>query len=159
MKELGGFNTDFWPGEDTIACLQITKELGKKIIYAPDALVYHHRRKLFIPHLRQIWSYALHRGYFVKRFPETSLSLTYFIPAFFVLGLIAGLVLSIFSPPFRIFFLIAIALYFLLILLESLAKVGLKMAPAVIFGIFLTHITYGVGFVKGLFARKLKEEF
>ena len=68
MQELGGFDTKFWPGEDTKLCLDITKKLKKKIIYDPEVFVWHHRRKLFIPHLKQIINYAQHRGYFVKKY-------------------------------------------------------------------------------------------
>lgn len=98
MRELGGFNTKFWPGEDTFFCLKIVRDLKKKIIYDPQVLVYHHRRSLFKGHLKQIANYALHRGYFVKRFPETSFRLTYFLPSFFVLGLFFGRVISLLNP-------------------------------------------------------------
>ena len=158
MEELGGFDTSFWPGEDTIACLQITKNLEKKIVYAPDVLVYHHRRKLFNQHLKQVWSYAVHRGYFVKRFPETSRRLTYFMPTLFVMGLIMGSILSILNPIAQVFFLAALSFYFFLITLESLINTKLIMVPVVISGIFSTHVTYGVGFLKGLFSGRLKEE-
>jgi len=158
MEKLGGFDTNFWPGEDTTACLQITKNLGKKIIYSPDVLVYHHRRKLFIPHLKQVWSYALHRGYFVKKFPETSRRPTYFIPTFFVLALIMGLVTAIIYQPFRLFFIVAVAFYFLIMVLENLKWGSPAMVPVVTLGTFFTHIIYGIGFLKGLFSRRLEEE-
>ncbi|MCM8782429.1 MAG: glycosyltransferase, partial [Candidatus Omnitrophica bacterium] len=64
MQQAGGFATNFWPGEDTKLCLKITKKLNKKIIYDPEVVVYHHRRPLFLPHLKQVANYALHRGYF-----------------------------------------------------------------------------------------------
>ena len=81
LEKLGGFKSLFWPGEDTVLCLSITGKLKKKIVYDPEVLVYHHRRRLFIPHLRQVENYALHRGYFVKKFPETSFKLSYFLPS------------------------------------------------------------------------------
>ncbi|RKY34275.1 MAG: glycosyl transferase, partial [Candidatus Omnitrophota bacterium] len=81
FDRLGGFNNNFWPGEDTKLCLDITKKLGKKIIYDPQAFVFHHRRTLFFPHYKQVANYALHRGYFVKKFPETSLRFAYFLPS------------------------------------------------------------------------------
>lgn len=158
MEELGGFDTNFWPGEDTIACLQMTKKLGKKIIYSPDVLVYHHRRKLFMPHLKQIWSYALHRGYFVKKFPETSRRLTYFIPTLFVMGLMIGLVVAVAYAPFRLFYVALIFTYLMMVLVDSIRSGGLAMIPTVPLGIFLTHITYGIGFLKGLLSGRLREE-
>lgn len=158
VEKLGGFDTNFWPGEDTKICLQITNDLHKKIIYAPDVLVYHHRRPLFMPHLKQVWSYALHRGYFVRKFPQTSLRFSYFLPSLLVFGLIAGLVLSLSSPLVRTFYLVALALYLFLVFLSSLKGEGAKMIFVVFAGIILTHLCYGIGFLKGLFSRKLKEE-
>ncbi len=157
MQALGGFNTDFWPGEDTKLCLEITKKLGKRIVYDPEAKVFHHRRPLFIPHLKQIASYALHRGYFVKRYPQTSFRLPYFIPTLFLLGIIIGAVLSVFIMPIRMIYFSALILYVLLVLIFSVSK-ELRFIPYVFCGIMLTHITYGFYFVKGLFAKKLSED-
>ncbi|KKS42617.1 MAG: Glycosyltransferase, partial [Candidatus Kuenenbacteria bacterium GW2011_GWA2_42_15] len=39
---VGGFAENFWPGEDTALCHNLVKA-GKKILYCPDVLVYHHR--------------------------------------------------------------------------------------------------------------------
>ena len=157
MQQLGGFNTSFWPGEDTKLCLDITKKLGKKIIYAPDVLAYHHRRPLFIPHLKQIASYALHRGYFVKHYPETSFKAAYFVPSIFFLGIIAGAVLAVIFEPLRQIYAVAVLLYLLIIAVFSFNhKIGLS---ALIFpGIISTHLTYGLFFIKGLLSTKLKEE-
>jgi len=158
FKQLGGFDTNFWPGEDTILCLKITKELKKKIVYDPAVLVYHHRRPLFLPHLRQIKSYALHRGYFVKRFPATSLKFSYFIPTIFVFGLISGLFL-IFMPAAKFLYLGIIGLYLILNFFDSFVRQdSLRLRVLVFFGIMLTHLTYGVYFIKGLFSRRLSDE-
>ncbi|MCK4422488.1 MAG: glycosyltransferase, partial [Candidatus Omnitrophica bacterium] len=35
LESMGGFQTEFWPGEDTILCLKIIEDLKKKIIYEP----------------------------------------------------------------------------------------------------------------------------
>ena len=117
MRELGGFNTKFWPGEDTFLCLKIVRDLKKKIVYDPQVLVYHHRRGLFKGHLKQIANYALHRGYFVKRFPETSLKFTYFLPSFFVLGLFFGRVVSLLNPALTCFYFFLLSFYFIIVLI------------------------------------------
>lgn len=164
IEKLGGFDTKFWPGEDTKLCLEITNNLGKKIIYAPDVLVYHHRRPLFVPHLKQIWSYAVHRGYFAKKFPETSLRLTYFLPSIFVVGLVVGFLFSLISYSVRMLYVSALGIYFLAAFVSSLYEVfssddkDIKLVLAVFIGTMLTHICYGIGFLKGLFSRILREE-
>jgi len=150
FEEIGGFKTNFWPGEDTVLCLNITKKLGKKIIYAPDVVVYHHRRPLFIPHLLQVYSYALHRGYFAKKYPQTSLRPIFFIPSLFAIGLITGFILSFYSTILRNIYFSVLIFYFLLILFTTLNIKNLKMKLFVIIGIILTHIVYGFGFIRGL---------
>lgn len=157
MQALGGFNTGFWPGEDTKLCLDITKKLNKKIIYDPEVLVYHHRRPLFLPHFRQVTSYGLHRGYFVKRYPETSLKFSYFLPSFFLLGLLVGAVLSLFFIPIKMLYLSGVFVYLFLVFIFSISK-ELRLIPLVFFGIIFTHIAYGAYFLKGLFSKNLKEE-
>ena len=150
FEEIGGFRTNFWPGEDTVLCLNITKKLRKKIVYAPDVVVYHHRRPLFIPHLLQVYSYALHRGYFAKKYPQTSLRPIFFIPSLFAIGLIIGFILSFYSTILRNIYFSVLILYFLLILFTTLNIKNLKMKLFVIIGIILTHIVYGFGFIRGL---------
>jgi len=154
LQEMGGFSTFFWPGEDTKLCLEITHKLNKKIVYDPEVLVYHHRRNLFWPHLKQVWNYALHRGYFVKALPQTSRRFSYFIPSLFCLGLILGIAVSFLNPVLRIMFLSIVAVYLLLALIASLQSKCIRLIPLVFSGIILTHITYGIGFIKGLFTKE-----
>jgi cellulose synthase/poly-beta-1,6-N-acetylglucosamine synthase-like glycosyltransferase len=155
LKELCGFKTKFWPGEDTALCLEITKRLGKRIVYDPSVLIYHHRRKLFIPHLKQVCNYALHRGYFAKRFPETSLRISYFLPTLFVFWLLFGWLAGFIHPVYCKIYFVSISAYFLMALLTGLkSKYALYAFP----GLVLTHLCYGIWFVKGLFSRRLREE-
>jgi cellulose synthase/poly-beta-1,6-N-acetylglucosamine synthase-like glycosyltransferase len=159
LDRIGGFNTEFWPGEDTVICLKIVKDLKMRIAYHPDVFVFHHRRKFFSGHIRQVRSYALHRGYFVKRFPETSFRLSYFIPSFFDIYLLS------FAIPLLFFKLPVLALWAgpLLLYLILLAADGIKTGKPgfglmTMLGIFTTHVWYGVYFILGLLSGKLKEE-
>ena len=155
FQQVGGFDTHFWPGEDTKLCLEVTKKLKKRIIYDPEVLVYHHRRKLFKPHLKQVWNYAIHRGYFAKKLPQTSRRIFYFLPSVFLLGIILGTIASFLNPILRLVFLSALALYLLLTLITSFESRSMKVAPLVFLGVIATHLTYGAGFLKGLFAREV----
>jgi hypothetical protein len=130
-----------------------------KIIYAPDVVVYHHRRPLFSGHLKQVRSYALHRGYFVKRFPETSLRPSYFLPTLLVAGLLGGAVLSMLIPSLAPLYGVGVALY-LLAAFASAAMVssGVRLTILVALGIIATHFVYGIWFVFGLLAPRLSEE-
>ena len=155
FQQVGGFDTHFWPGEDTKLCLEVTKKLKKRIIYDPEVLVYHHRRKLFKPHLKQVWNYALHRGYFVKKLPQTSRRLFYFLPSIFLLGIVFGIIASFLNPVLKLVFLSALAFYLLLVLISSFESKSVKMAPLVFLGVIATHLTYGAGFLKGLLSREV----
>ena len=158
FKQIGGFDTNFWPGEDTVLCYKITKELMKKIIYDPGVLVYHHRRPSYDLHLKQVESYALHRGCFVKRFPATSLRFSYFVPTIFVLGLAIGGALAIFMPAMRFLYFGVIGVYLILDLSYSSKNGNRALKFRVFFLNILTHLAYGIYFIKGLLSRKLTEE-
>ncbi len=153
--ECGKFGTHFWPGEDTKLCLEITRGLHKKIIYDPKVLVYHHRRKLFEPHLKQVWNYSVHRGYFAKKLPQTSLKIFYFLPSLFCLCMLFAIPASIFNPIVRVVFIFLITIYILLALLSSFQTKDIKLVPLILLGIILTHIIYGIGFIKGLLMVRL----
>jgi len=157
LDKLGGFSSNYWPGEDTYLCTQITRHLGMKIVYSPEVVVYHHRRPLFRQHLKQIWSYGLHRGYFVKKFPETSRKPIYFAPSLFVMGLIGGLLLSFLNPLSMMIYIGVLAIYLAACFIEGLKTKNPRMTLLVFTGMFLTHITYGIAFLKGLAIRNLKD--
>jgi GT2 family glycosyltransferase len=155
FEAIGGFDTTFWPGEDTKLCLEITRKLGKKIVYDPNVLVYHHRRRLFKPHLQQVWNYAVHRGFFAREFPQTSRRPSYFLPSVLSLGILLGLPLALLSPLLRTIYLSALGLYLILVLAASLPARDTRLIPLVFLGIIAMHLTYGLGFIKGLLTKRL----
>lgn len=157
LRKLGGFRTDFWPGEDTYLCMEITKKLGLEIVYDPRVHVFHHRRSLFLPHLRQIGRYALHRGYFARRFPSTSRKISYMIPSLFVAGLVSGGILSMFSTLCLYVYLGVLAIYAILTLASTFAWNPVTWLICWL-GVFLTHIVYGIRFVIGFFTAHLPGE-
>lgn len=170
FKTRGGFDSHFWPGEDSELCLGLTKKMGKKIIYDPEIVVFHHRRPLFFPHLKQISRYGLHRGYFARILPETSRHLVYFIPSLFVLFLLffplAIFLSKIFSFSLLNSYLLNIylmlnTLYLILLACTSfwvyLKERNFKVALLVIPGIFFTHFWYGTKFIQGFFCKDLKQ--
>lgn len=146
----------YWPGEDTKLCLLLTDEEGGRIVYDPEVAVFHHRRRLFWGHFRQVWNYAVHRGFFAKRYRGTSLRPQYFVPTLFVAGnlAVAGLVLG---HRTRAAACVAAATYLAAVAATALAAARTHRAnPAVVaVGIYLTHLTYGVGFLSGLLRPEL----
>ncbi len=163
FEEVGGFRLDYWPGEDTIFCLDLLNKKGAKILYDPELIVYHHRRDGVLKHIKQISSYGLHRGYFAKRFPETSLRWRYFMPSAFVLFIILGAVAGLYYPPLAYLYVFGWGVY--LVALGNAFFDIMKhekrflVALAAPYYIFLTHIFYGLRFLQGLvFTRKLKSK-
>lgn len=150
-----GFDSKFYPGEDTKLCMDIVNT-GKKIIYSPDVLVYHHRRTLYKAHLKQIANYARHRGYFAKKLPQTSLRPAYFIPTLFTAGVAAGPAVCMAVPFLWRVYGAVLLLYVVLAAYSLRGCKDFKLFLVSLTGIFATHICYGLCFVRGLLSKKLK---
>ncbi|MCK4781662.1 glycosyltransferase [Candidatus Parcubacteria bacterium] len=161
FSAVNGFDSTYWPGEDTKLCLDLIKNLNKKIIYDPEVFVWHHRRSGLIKHLKQIGNYGIHRGFFAKKYPENSFKLKYFIPSLFFIFVSMGWILLFLPFSFKLIYL-NIWLFYILALLISIFSIyfkikDLKVSLAVIPYIFLTHIYYGLKFIHGfVFTRNLK---
>jgi len=158
FEQVGGFGNRFWPGEDTVFCLRIIRDLKKKILYDPDVMVYHHRRPRISVHFRQVWSYAVHRGYFVKRFPETSRRFSYFVPSLFVTGALLGWLPGLWVPALMRAYAVTLFAYLLVVLIGTPGKLNPRFYPATVLSVIATHFTYGAGFLRGLLARRMREE-
>ncbi|MFH1150664.1 MAG: glycosyltransferase [Actinomycetota bacterium] len=158
FEAVGGFDLEFWPGEDTVLCLKLVHELGKQILYVPNCFVNHHRRALFRPHLRQVYSYAVHRGFFSRKFPENSRRAQYFVPSIFVLWLVAGLVAGLLYSPLLYAYISILGLYLFLVLAASIKCLDPVIDLLVFPGIVATHVTYGIGFMRGLLSSRMKEQ-
>ena len=160
LREIGGYDTAHWPGEDTILCLEIARRA--RLVYDPWVAAAHHRRPLFGPHLRQVSRYARHRGYFAKRFPETSRRFAYFVPSLLLLGTVGTALCAALAPLGRLPAALAaagggvLALYALLALLSS-CSTRLRVWAWTFAGIVATHYAYGWNFLRGLFARSMPD--
>jgi GT2 family glycosyltransferase len=166
FEAIGGFDTRYWPGEDTVACLKIVHEQGLRIRYVPGALVRHHRRPMFHGHLRQLNRYARHRGYFMKLFPQTSLRPSYFAPTalllWVALGWLPALAWGLWAPLWGA----SLAAYLALASAEALRlclkapadKQGFKLWAWVAAGQVATHLSYGWNLLVGLASGRMEEE-
>lgn len=159
FQEMGGFDSTYWPGEDTKFCRDLVYGLGRDALYAPDVVVYHHRRLLYRPHLKQIAGYGLHRGYFSKKFPENSRRILYFVPTLLVLGVPALLLLSYADEGVRFVSLSPLLAYFFLIGIGAVVIGFRRRSPNLVGPVFVgaiaTHFWYGAYFLKGLLSRKI----
>lgn len=156
FEEVGGYVSQYYPGEDTKLCLDLTKKLNKKVIYEPEAIVFHHRRAIFLPHLKQVGTYGRHRGRFARIYPQTSRKLGYFLPSLFTIGLIVGLPAGLIFAPLLHLYITIVSLYLLLLVYtayQTYQKTHRLLESFLIMpAIFATHFWYGLMFLKGLFS-------
>ncbi len=149
LEETGGFDPNLWPGEDAKLSYAI-RALGKKLFYIPDLVVYHHRRPLFLPLLKQMWNYGLTKPTALKG--HWSFKHMFFcIPSLFVLGILVGPFLFNWLPFTVAIYFIILGIYMAGVLWSSRKPSSLKMKATTFVGTFLTHITYGIAFFVGLF--------
>lgn len=157
FEAIGGFDSGFYPGEDTKLCLEISRR-GGLIQYEADALVYHHRRPVIREHLRQIAHYGRHRGYFARTFPETSRRAQYFVPSLWLLWLIVASAASIWIEPVRAALLATLATYGIAVAASSISviiksrsfRIGIAVFPTIV----ASHLCYGWQFIGGLVRSK-----
>lgn len=156
--DIGGFNSPYWPGEDTKLCLDLVTKTGRKLLYVPELIVWHHRRAGLAAHLKQVGSYGLHRGFFAKRFPETSRRPMYFVPMLFLLFTIFSLGYTIYPAIIQTAILLGWCCYAtaLSISLKTIARHESLLIGLVALGYtFLSHLAYGAMFLRGLLTREL----
>jgi len=156
LRKVGGYGSTFYGGEDTLLCLKIS-EYGK-ILYNSHAIVYHHRRDFPWSFLKQIKGVGVHRGYFFKKYPETSRSVLYILPITLTIMLLLGIILSIVYPfPWLPLFLLSFS-FFISLGFWSIRRHNRPWLASLIgaFGIIATHMTYGVSFLKGLSTQNLR---
>jgi GT2 family glycosyltransferase len=142
----------YWPGEDILACMFAARD-GARIVYDPAALVYHHRRAVFAPHLRQVWNYGHFRGHFLHRLSTSRNDAVYAVPAAFVIAH-AGLLAALTQPKLRAPALLAATGYAALVARSAVRAARAERANPwlVAAGIYLTHLTYGAGTIAGWFS-------
>jgi len=171
FQKIGPFDSRFYPGEDTLLCHNLVYKLKKKILYHPKVLVYHHRRSIFLPHLKQLSRYAVQRARFAYLFPKTSNKLGYYLPTLFFLGLIITPFIIVFlelfslcfiSIPILLVYLSSLFIYTILLLTTALHTlflsknllISLLLVPTTL----ISHLTYGLFFLRSLLAGSRQNE-
>lgn len=158
---IGGFDSPYWPGEDTKLCLDLIQKTGKTILYVPEMRVWHHRRAGLGAHLRQVGGYGLHRGYFAKKYPQTSCRPIYFAPSMFLVFSAATLTSTVIQIVPDQIFLLGWSLYAIALLLcwTDIRKYELGIvATAALAYVPLTHLAYGFRFIQGIFSINLNSK-
>jgi GT2 family glycosyltransferase len=155
LLKIGNFGVKFYGGEDTALCLKLIN-LGARIFYHPDIVVYHHRREFPGKYVWQVGNVGLHRGYFVKKYPQTSLRPSYFGPSALTLGLPLFLLLSFFSKTFLLITAGGLTIFYLIVFITSIFENSLIVSLFLPFAILVHYFAYGTQFIKGLLAKELE---
>lgn len=152
LLEVGGFEDSLPKAEDVALDAKI-KSKGYKLLYHPEMIVWHPRKRTLGGFAKQLFEYGRGRASVFLSCPN-SLPLTYFCVAAFALGTLFSVPLYslvVFSRPIILFGWIA---YFLFVVLFSL-YIGIKKGR-LIFAIVLPvlacieHFSLGLGFITGL---------
>ncbi|MDD6210988.1 MAG: glycosyltransferase [Bacteroidales bacterium] len=145
--QIGGFKNMF--GEDIDLSLRIRKA-GFKVVLLHDAFVYHKRRVDLKKFYRQVNIFGKARISLYLLHPE-ALKLIHALPAFFTLGVVCLLLLSIVCSPL---WLLPLLFYILLLFFDSL-RVNRNLAIALLSVpvSFIQLIGYGMGFLQSFFEK------
>ena len=152
--EIGGFDDNYWPGEDSKLCLNLINSSGK-IVYRSNFKVFHYRRSSFLKHFKQIFRYSYTRGLFFQNKDQNSRKFLYVIPTLFMFYVFFLPLLTLIN----IIFIIPILIFLLLLVIDLLISVKLeKNFMVLIFSrliIFLSFICYGFGFFLSFINKKI----
>ncbi len=156
LRRVGGWASRFYGGEDTKLCLTLV-QTGYRIVYDPQVVVFHHRRPIFGPHMRQVANVGRHRGFFVRAYPKTSLRPIYFAPSCL---LVASPVVAAWAARRR-----GRRLALGVIIAAAAGTVSFKalqdgsgplVAALLPSALVAGHGAYGVGFLRGLVTREIE---
>ena len=149
VEQVGNFDPAFWCGQDAELDIRIHKN-GYKILYTPDTRVYHFKRSTMCALFRQMYRYGLARAKMVRKHPHT-FRVVFTLGSAFVLGIITISALTALTMT-PLWFAGALALLYVLLAVISSLQVTKK--PLLILTsiplYFITHVAYGLGFLRGL---------
>lgn len=152
VKEIGGFDETIFPCEENDLMFRV-KQAGYKLLYVPDLVVYHRHKSSIKAFFKQLLRYGASRGRLVKKHPGV-LKPVHVLPSIFVIGLLAGSVLSYIIRSFLYIYLAVLLGYLITILFVSLKKAVYKRDYRLIYTLpllfFVLHFSYGLGFLRGL---------
>lgn len=152
--KVGGFNTDLWPGEDSLFCTKFTHDHGFGLLYVPELTVWHHRRGGFLSHLRQVWQYGVNRG---ALFRDWKYSPKYLIPTIFLFFVFISPAVLVAEQGGTVFILVGWIAYLLAcmgVFIEVQKYKNSLIAALTVLYTFPSHLIFGLGFIQGLVTKR-----
>lgn len=153
LSEVGYFNEELKVAEDIELDLRIIK-YGYKLVYTPEAKVWHRQRQELGCFILQMFNYGFWRAWAGKKY-RGLLQLKHLIPSLFLLFIVGGAILSFTNlQGILLLFSVTLLAYFCVGLITGF-KVSLESKEAShilsipILG-FIEHVSYGLGIIRGL---------
>ena len=152
LRKLDGleFREDLNTGEDMMYCSDV-RGRGLQVLYDPDVVVFHHRRKMGLSFMKQFFHYGLDKGRLTRRSSDISYVWQAF-PAFFVLYLAALVVVALVPVPgwARQAAWTPLVVYAAAVIIES-CRLATSVGEACLapLGFVLAHVSYGTGYLRG----------
>ena len=139
----GGFG-NIHPGEDPDLSIRLWK-LGYTTKLFTDSFVYHKRRIDWEKFYKQVNKFGKARPILDKWHPEYK-KITFLFPTFFIIGLVASLMLVLIDVNFFIYF--YILYFFAVLVLSSVSNKSLKVGLFSLAAVFIQFYGYGTGYLK-----------
>lgn len=151
LNEIGYFDEELVRNQDDELNFRVIKS-GNKILLSPKIKSYYYSRSS----LKKLWKQYYQYGFWKVRVMQKHgkpASLRHLVPATFVITNILGAVLSLFNKYIFYFWMLELALYVFCDIIFSckLIKKNKNIKKHIFFIFPILHISYGIGFVKGLF--------
>jgi len=158
FDKIGYFDEELVRNQDDEFNGRIIK-FGGHIYLIPSVVIDYYGRDSIGKVSKMFYQYGLFKPLVNKKLGNPA-SVRQFFPFFFVLGLIIGLILSLASTFFRILYIAVLALYIFLAAYYSIRQVkGLKRIFLLMCTFFVIHVSYGWGYLRGMFKLLLKKSF
>lgn len=151
FNRIGLFDEEFVRNQDDELNFRLTLS-GGHILLTPEILSYYYTRGSFSKLWNQYFQYGFWKVRGIQKHRRAA-SIRHLIPAGFVLGMIFGTGLSIFFIWARIVFALVLLAYLAgaLVFAQRAAQNETKHIPNIIWTFIILHISYGLGFLEGIF--------
>jgi len=131
------------------------------ILYSPDLKVKSSMPHIFRKLFPEFAEKSLKKGCFCHKSSHGECSLMAYVPAFFLIALVTGVIFSFFSEVFRNVFLIAMGIYFGFVYLSIGQVYKVYRNIPIVFGVISATCIKGFNFLRGIFSntfdKKLKK--
>ncbi len=152
FEKIGMYDTDLTRNQDDELNARLIQN-GGTIYLIPDLKIKYFARDRFSKMFKMFYQYGLFKPLVNLKLKQPA-TLRQFVPPLFVLFLIFGILFSFVNKVFLVMFLIGLLIYFSLNVTVSfkIAKKerNLKLFPYLVAAFFLIHISYGFGYLKGI---------